>query len=495
MGYPDGGEGTVRKNPVSEKSNDSFLLLGLPLETIGGPVLNSQGKVIAVVGITDILKSKHIGSKSVEELLEKSKSGTVEPLSQWQKRKPIRLVAIGQFAQKKGRHATVRLIRANGKKRIELGDELGSGFFIAPDKIVTNIHCVADATKIQAKLFGTETFYDIEGVTAFDPKKDLVILKVARKGPKHLSLGDVQIGELIAAVGNPLYSENSETIQKTIAESFGKNVEEGKITNGTVHSIRKSDELIRLTAELLPGNSGGPILSSKGKVIGIAVGGLSSGDIGFAIPSSALEELFTNSEPTQFLELAKWQEKPEIRAYAYRFYQAQELISSALRAEEENKKHLYYKKAIEVLDEAIRLYPRDWQSCYLRGDVKTELGQYQEAIDDFDKVIELIPDGAFAYIARGNAKQDFGYYEGAIADYSKAIQFIPDYAAAYNNRGWATYLWAKDREKVEGKNEIVKSLYYAAIEDYKKTRELSPDHRQASNNLKLAEEALTGETQ
>ena len=481
----------------SKTTFDGPWLPPLPPETMGGPVLNSQGKVVRVVDITGSFGSTFINAKVVEKLLKKHKSfKKSELLSAWQKRKPILPIATEQLAKKKGRRATVRLIRADDIEEIQLGNGLirrtskglGSGFFIAPDKIVTNIHCVADATKIQAKMFGTETLYNIKGVAAFDPKKDLVILKVAQKAPKFLSLGDsdaAQIGELIAAVGNP---QTDDPISETIAEALGmENVEEGKITNGSIHSIRKSDKLIRLTAKLLPGNSGGPVLNSNGKVIGIAVGGTISSAFGYAIPSNALEELFKNSEPTQFLELEQWQQKSSIRAYAYHSH-SQVMITNAL--EIKDTQHALYKKAIEYLNEAIKLYPGYIQSFYLRGVAKTELGQYQKAIDDFDKFIKLIPDGAFAYTTRGQAKQHLGDFDEAIADFSVVIELMPDDANAYNNRGVAYYLCAKEQEKVEGKSEIVKILYQVAIEDYKKTLAVKPGHVKASNNLKLTKEAL-----
>ena len=182
---------------------------------------------------------------------------------------------------------TVTIMRPDGG--------LGSGFFVDHDKIATNIHCIAGNTKIRAKLVGTETFYDIEGVVASDPENDLVVLKVASKGPKPLSLGDsdaVQMEEPIAAIGNP------------------KGGVEGQITYGKVYNRRNSDKWFRLAVELNQGNSGGPILGSKG-VIGIAVQNASSayGSIGYAIPSNTLVELLKKTETAKPLDLEKWQQE------------------------------------------------------------------------------------------------------------------------------------------------------------------------------------------
>ena len=76
----------------------------------------------------------------------------------------------------KARNATVLIIDGNA----EGNSGNGSGFFVAPDKIVTNIHVVADAKIVFA--VGRKKVYNIEKVIGYDPKYDLVILKVSGEG-------------------------------------------------------------------------------------------------------------------------------------------------------------------------------------------------------------------------------------------------------------------------------------------------------------------------
>ena len=65
------------------------------------------------------------------------------------------------------------LIRSKGAGR-------GSGFFVGKNLIATNIHVVAAVTSISVELLGTtKTKFEVTGVTAFDPRNDLVILKIA----------------------------------------------------------------------------------------------------------------------------------------------------------------------------------------------------------------------------------------------------------------------------------------------------------------------------
>ena len=134
---------------------------------------------------------------------------------------------------------------------------LGSGFFVKDDQIATNLHVVEGAARGYAKLVGQETKFNIEGYTAIDEKRDLIILKVTAFGTQTISLGNsdfAQVGETVYAVGNPRGLE-------------------GTFSQGIISSIRPVgiDKLIQITAPLSPGSSGGPVLNRKGEVIGVSV--------------------------------------------------------------------------------------------------------------------------------------------------------------------------------------------------------------------------------
>ena len=345
-----------------------------------------------------------------------------------------------QIAEK-GRRSTVHLMIADTDRLIPLGmGGSGSGFFVARDKIATNIHCVEGVTKIRAKLVGTETFYDIEGVTASDPKNDLVILKVGDKGIP-LPLGDsdaIQVGEPVIAVGNP-------------------GGEEGQISHGKIYNRRDSDKWLRLKLRLSPGNSGGPVLNNKGEVIGVAAQSTNkiSGDQSYAIPSNTLKALLNKSEHVE--SLARWQEQAPIQAYTKRSYAGYLLKNDPLK----------YKAAIDWIDTAIELYPDFAGAYYDRGITKAKLGDYKAAIEDFDKVIELYPDHVGAYHNRGGMKNRLGDYKAAIEDFDKVIELYPDFADAYTNRGVVKY-------RLED--------YAAAIADFDTAIELYPDHVRAYYN-------------
>ena len=181
-----------------------------------------------------------------------------------------------QIAQKAFRSTVLVVMKdANGQPL-----SLGSGFFVRDDQIATNLHVAEGAARGYAKLVGKETKFNIEGYTAIDEKRDLIILKVASYGVEIVSLGNsdfAQVGETVYAVGNPRGLE-------------------GTFSDGIISSIRPvgHDKLIQITAPLSPGSSGGPVLNRKGEVIGVSVLTIRDGqNLNFAIPVNYLKTLLT----------------------------------------------------------------------------------------------------------------------------------------------------------------------------------------------------------
>ncbi len=168
----------------------------------------------------------------------------------------------------------------------------GSGFFVGNGQVTTNLHVIEGAARGYAKLVSQKTKYNIEGITAVDAKRDLVILKIMNFGVQALPLGNsdtVQVGEPVYAVGNPRGLE-------------------GTFSQGIISSIRKigTDRILQITSPISPGSSGGPVLNTKGQVIGVSVATFRSGqNLNFAIPSNYLRALIQQIGPSKPLLQAK----------------------------------------------------------------------------------------------------------------------------------------------------------------------------------------------
>jgi S1-C subfamily serine protease len=171
------------------------------------------------------------------------------------------------------------------------GRSLGSGFVI--DKqghIVTNYHVVNGATSIEVRFSNDDTLKAT--LVGSDPSTDLALLRVAasREALTPLTLADstrVEVGDSVVAIGNPFGLER--TVTAGIVSALQRAVQ---APNG--FSI---DHVIQTDAPINHGNSGGPLLDTRGQVIGvnsqIETGGSGDGNvgIGFAVPSNTVKQV------------------------------------------------------------------------------------------------------------------------------------------------------------------------------------------------------------
>lgn len=181
----------------------------------------------------------------------------------------------------------------------QLASAEGSGIIISSDGyILTNNHIinssdsslyyeVSEATKVYVYLYNDETPYEAE-IIGTDEKTDLAVIKINKKDLTVAELGDsnsVKIGEFAMAIGNPLGMESS-------------------VTSGIISAVNRTVDgddgntytLIQTDAAINSGNSGGALVNSEGKVIGINTLKLSGTGIegmGFAIPINDTINIYT----------------------------------------------------------------------------------------------------------------------------------------------------------------------------------------------------------
>src|SRR6266545_60014 len=162
--------------------------------------------------------------------------------------------------------------------RSRRGEGAGSGVVFTSDGfMLTSAHVVASADGGSAEFSsGLQTRFDVVGA---DPLADLAVLRTHDPGVTPATLGDadtLRIGQLVIAVGNPMGLSGSVTAGVVSALGRSLPVRDGR-------HVRLIDDVIQTDAALNPGNSGGALAESTGKVVGIntAVAGFG---LGLAVP-------------------------------------------------------------------------------------------------------------------------------------------------------------------------------------------------------------------
>jgi S1-C subfamily serine protease len=155
----------------------------------------------------------------------------------------------------------------------------GSGFLLTPDGYaLTNSHVVHGRQKLQART--EEGDHLAAELIGEDPATDLALLRLAARDLPYAELGDsasLQVGQLVIAMGNPLGFQS--TVSTGVVSAVGRALrgQEGRLI----------ENIVQHTAPLNPGNSGGPLVDSRGRVVGIntAIIAMAQG-LGFAVPSA-----------------------------------------------------------------------------------------------------------------------------------------------------------------------------------------------------------------
>ena len=199
----------------------------------------------------------------------------------------IPLFSVGQNAKEIAKKCMSSTVSITMKDKYMQPISLGSGFILESGKVVTNLHVIEGARNGNVTIPGNSQSHNIQGYYSIDKINDLAILSVPTIGSNSLELCDdnnQEIGQKIYAIGNP--------------QGLG-----GTISEGIISAIRESNSLIQITAPISPGSSGGPVINNEGKVVGVAVSTISSGqNLNFAIPSFKIKAL-KNKTPNEVKKL------------------------------------------------------------------------------------------------------------------------------------------------------------------------------------------------
>ena len=284
----------------------------------------------------------------------------------------------------------------------------GSGFFLRPGQVVTNLHVVRGAVKAEIKtLDGKGKVFPVNGTLAIDEEGDLALLNVEmpleRSRSTELAKDLPDEGEPIFVIGNPLKLE-------------------GSVSDGIVSAVREvpnSYRIIQITAPISHGNSGSPVFNLKGQVLGVVTIKVTNGqNINLAIASARVAQL-TAGKLQPLTELGA-KGKGDIAESLYRSGLDSLWLGN-------------YDNAVGYFENAANKNPKRAEAWVQVGYCRVKQGKNQEAIRAYLQALQLKPNDADIHNKLGDAYYYAGRLREAIEEYTEAAQLRPDCAETFYN--------------------------------------------------------------
>src|SRR5690242_18064266 len=284
----------------------------------------------------------------------------------------------------------------------------GSGFFLRPGQVVTNLHVIRGAVKAEIKtLDGKGKIFPVNGTLAIDEEGDLALLSVdaPNERPRSTELASElpDEGESIFVIGNPLKLE-------------------GSVSDGIVSAVREvpnSYRIIQITAPISHGNSGSPVFNLKGQVLGVVTIKVTNGqNINLAIAAARVAQLTPGK--LQPLSEVALKGKGDV---------AESLYKSGLDS-------LWlgnYDNAVGYFENAANKNPRRAEAWVQVGYCKVKQGKTMEAIHAYQQALQLKPADPEIHNKLGDAYYYSGRLREAIESYTEAARLRPDWAETFYN--------------------------------------------------------------
>ncbi|MCW3051177.1 MAG: hypothetical protein JWN14_347 [Chthonomonadales bacterium] len=157
--------------------------------------------------------------------------------------------------------------------------EQGSGFYIKPHLLATNLHIIRKAKSLRVADATTHKTQTVRGIQALNVEQDLAVLQIEEAGtPLSLATTPFETGDTIYALSHPIGMETA-------------------LSSGIVSGLRKFGKIsmVQITVPVAPGSSGGPVVNVRGEVIGIFTSYLIEGqNLNFALDGRDLAKLIAS---------------------------------------------------------------------------------------------------------------------------------------------------------------------------------------------------------
>lgn len=232
------------------------------------------------------------------------------------------------------------------KERNDKYHAIGTAFFISPTRLISAAHVIpADEFSVHKEYFirtNNGTVHQLKTIYRYSSYRDLIEFDLADypKQITSLKLADkVEIGDMVYAVGN--------------AQGEGISTRGGQVSTFTPEHVAGQWEYIRFSSPASPGNSGGPLVNSKGEVVGIIVMKNNSENLNFALPVKEISK--SSTEKAHFFERQlKVQDGMQVITKDWHFYTELPSTFSELSAKAKPQKDIFFKNLIQEFKEKFK---------------------------------------------------------------------------------------------------------------------------------------------